>query len=1321
MYSTQFREWLQGKSGDPATLLSEFRQYLEAQGVDLADVDDAELQAVLDEGDEPESPAAVYSRLLGKEVFETASGGFGVRAKNGRVVVGDQPDEEMTEYALTSEPNNAKKAWDESKHPRGDSENSGRFGSGGGGTAQADSSSEQQAAEPESPRVQSAREANDDDVVDMSDVETAPGDAGYRDAEPNDSDPDETERYFGDVMVPAKDLAEVEAAMQHIWPDGNVKIEDIKGLVGGPKDMKLTVTAMQWGRHGGNRIIIGGASGAVEDMGRSISRERDGSLVMHNNIFVLHDSLKGKKSGVGTEIFTSQVADCLSKGFNRIECTAARHDSDKEEERLVGYIVWPKLGYDGPIPDKVPRPPELASAQTVNELMALPGGEDWWKQNGSDFKGTFDLSPGSASLTKLNAYLEKKGKPPIAVPQKPAAKPEEPKLSSRAERMLAAARGPVQGLRGTKAIAEFEAWLVGKDGSDAVLLEEYLRLKAVESAFKGKGSAKGDGGGRWVTIGASGGHGGTPVFIKGGKIEKGPASVSGKKVDSIDKHPDSTKTSDGEKENPAVERALKPKADTIDSTSADMGGSGDKPQASKPLDAQQQASPVEANVPNEMIDAAGEKRSGEPNDAIPQSLEPGMGATTPPPEQEVTRALMSEPGSEPVPDEGVPRALVNDEAGARKVAAQEKASKAKQEASDKQTSDAAYRQDARAATKEQKAAIFAQAEAAGIAPAHVQERAAGYREIHNAHVERVNSLLKTVRQMTARETKGGLNKLSKKQRELAGGKQNANYQSLNSRTVQKVSESGKEVSTLKGIKQLASELASEYSDLLGPSDTAGAGANAEDVGDVNDAAAEENRVVKLQELLIAGNQQPMSEQQALEEALTHLEEEKDLYGGGGGQFPDDHDPFADEVGAPNEEANAAGDSPDSGADTSFDFGENAPPPQAAKRGVKLASRKADKLRGITGKALETAKWDILTQEHIVPLYGAERAAAVSDAAMLNVFHGNGTLKDIAAAYRKALVDTDSYRPDTWQAMGDGYLDLSMKRYGMTIAGRDEDEEEEIERGKPTRYAVRAPGVYSPCAEPKIIKPLLPAGLYDAHMTPAGAVFKARTIQVDSLIGLAGSLPDQILDEIDAFWEKGKNFSRYGFLHRRGYMLWGKPGTGKSALVYQIIDGIVKKGNVAFFCQNPHSFMMCMAEFREVEPDRPMVCLFEDIDSIINHYGDEALLQWLDGNHMVNRVVSIATTNYPDRLDPRIVSRPRRFDRVLEIEAPDEAMRNAFFAKKVPDLSAAERQQWVTATDGLTFAALSEVVISVLCLENDLHETVERLRMMDRRVPISNLR
>jgi hypothetical protein len=249
--------------------------------------------------------------------------------------------------------------------------------------------------------------------------------------------------------------------------------------------------------------------------------------------------------------------------------------------------------------------------------------------------------------------------------------------------------------------------------------------------------------------------------------------------------------------------------------------------------------------------------------------------------------------------------------------------------------------------------------------------------------------------------------------------------------------------------------------------------------------------------------------------------------------------------------------------------------------------------------------------------------------------------------------------------------------------------------------------------------VLPAGAYTVMVDSCGQpVFQIRDLQVDELVHFPHSLPAKVQEEIKTFWTMSDRFASYGFLHRRGYLLYGKQGCGKSSLIHQIIADVVSDGHLAFFCHYPGDFIYCLQKFREVEPLRPIVCVFEDIDAIIQNYGDADLLQWLDGNHQVDKAVNLATTNYPEKLDRRIVSRPRRFDRILRIDAPEAPLREAYFSRKVPDLTGAELARWVEVSDGLPFAALAELVISVCCLGNDLDEAAKLLKSLDAHTPSS---
>jgi hypothetical protein len=83
---------------------------------------------------------------------------------------------------------------------------------------------------------------------------------------------------------------------------------------------------------------------------------------------------------------------------------------------------------------------------------------------------------------------------------------------------------------------------------------------------------------------------------------------------------------------------------------------------------------------------------------------------------------------------------------------------------------------------------------------------------------------------------------------------------------------------------------------------------------------------------------------------------------------------------------------------------------------------------------------------------------------------------------------------------------------------------------------------------------------------------------------------------------------------------------------------------------------CLQMLRAVEPERQVVGILEDVDALIERYGESEYLSLLDGEAQVDNVVYVATTNYPERLDARIVDRPSRFDTIRYIGMPSAGAR-----------------------------------------------------------------
>jgi len=258
---------------------------------------------------------------------------------------------------------------------------------------------------------------------------------------------------------------------------------------------------------------------------------------------------------------------------------------------------------------------------------------------------------------------------------------------------------------------------------------------------------------------------------------------------------------------------------------------------------------------------------------------------------------------------------------------------------------------------------------------------------------------------------------------------------------------------------------------------------------------------------------------------------------------------------------------------------------------------------------------------------------------------------------------------------------------------------------PGQWAVISSNMYMGCSSTYKI---LPSGAYEITVDDDSGkpIFIKKDLIHDDLIHLNG-LPNQITQEIRDFWKKKNDFIKLGFLHRRGILLWGSHGCGKTSLIHEIIDDIIKDGGIVFYCNNPDFFNKGISLFREVEPERNIICVFEDIDATITKYGEHKLLSILDGENLISGVCNLATTNYPELLDKRIVGRPRRFDRVYKIENLDKDARIAFLKKKLP--AGANQKEWVEKTDGMSIASISEMIISVFCFGKKIEEVLEIMK------------
>lgn len=241
---------------------------------------------------------------------------------------------------------------------------------------------------------------------------------------------------------------------------------------------------------------------------------------------------------------------------------------------------------------------------------------------------------------------------------------------------------------------------------------------------------------------------------------------------------------------------------------------------------------------------------------------------------------------------------------------------------------------------------------------------------------------------------------------------------------------------------------------------------------------------------------------------------------------------------------------------------------------------------------------------------------------------------------------------------------------------------------------------------------VPAGAYRCRASNQGPYIEKMPIELDNLLHLPDGSVEVLLAEFKKFWGLKKNFSERGFAFKRGMLMWGPPGSGKTSAIWQMTQELVKTHNgIVVFVEEPSLASTCVSLIRRIEPERPMICVMEDMDALVRRYGDHGYLAMLDGETQISNVVHVATTNYPEYLDKRFVDRPSRFDTIMHVGMPTAAARRMYFKTKEPSLDQVTIERWVKNTDGYSIAHMREVIIAIKCFEQEEAEVFARLDRM----------
>lgn len=198
---------------------------------------------------------------------------------------------------------------------------------------------------------------------------------------------------------------------------------------------------------------------------------------------------------------------------------------------------------------------------------------------------------------------------------------------------------------------------------------------------------------------------------------------------------------------------------------------------------------------------------------------------------------------------------------------------------------------------------------------------------------------------------------------------------------------------------------------------------------------------------------------------------------------------------------------------------------------------------------------------------------------------------------------------------------------------------------------------------------------DVYIIGGTDAFFDPTVEWDDVI-LPSDLKSQLMDDVEAFFREGVSiYKKLKLAPFRKLLLAGVPGTGKTMLCAAMAKHAIAHRRIVVYVSGSDrdgaSFEKIQRAFQAVAAARyPTLLIVEELDAYLRGDDKARILNVLDGVESPNNPqgsLLLATTNYPEAIDERIVKRPGRLDRIFVIptiqdESQAESMLRHYMAE-----------------------------------------------------------